>query len=45
MRAGSLDWIASVLAGLDCEFTIRAPEELRSSVAVLAARLTAAARS
>jgi predicted DNA-binding transcriptional regulator YafY len=45
MRAGSLDWMASVLAGLDCEFTIRAPEELRSSVAVLAARLTAAARS
>jgi predicted DNA-binding transcriptional regulator YafY len=45
MRAGSLDWIASVLAGLDCEFTIRAPDELRSSVAVLAARLAAAARA
>jgi predicted DNA-binding transcriptional regulator YafY len=45
MRAGSLDWMASVLAGLDCEFTIRAPDELRSSVAVLAARLAAAARS
>jgi predicted DNA-binding transcriptional regulator YafY len=44
MRAGSLDWMASVLAGLDCEFTIRAPDELRSSVAVLAARLAAAAR-
>jgi predicted DNA-binding transcriptional regulator YafY len=45
MRAGSLDWMASVLAGLDCEFTIREPEELRSSVAVLAARLVAAAQS
>jgi predicted DNA-binding transcriptional regulator YafY len=45
MRAGSLDWMASVLAGLDCEFTIRAPDELRSSVAVLAARLASAARS
>ena len=45
MRAGSLDWMASVLAGLDCEFTIREPDELRTSVAVLAARLTAAARS
>ena len=45
MRAGSLDWMASVLAGLDCEFTIHAPDELRSSVAVLAARLAAAARS
>jgi predicted DNA-binding transcriptional regulator YafY len=45
MRAGSLDWMASVLAGLDCEFTIRAPDELRSSVAVLAARLVAAAQS
>jgi predicted DNA-binding transcriptional regulator YafY len=44
MRAGSLDWMASVLAGLECEFTIRAPDELRSSVAVLAARLAAAAR-
>jgi predicted DNA-binding transcriptional regulator YafY len=45
MRAGSLDWMASVLAGLDCEFTIQAPDELRSSVAVLAARLAAAARA
>jgi predicted DNA-binding transcriptional regulator YafY len=45
MRASSLDWMASVLAGLDCEFTIREPDELRSSVAVLAARLAAAARN
>jgi predicted DNA-binding transcriptional regulator YafY len=45
MRAGSLDWMASVLAGLDCEFTIQAPDELRSSVAVLGARLASAARS
>jgi predicted DNA-binding transcriptional regulator YafY len=45
MRVSSLDWMASILAGLDCEFTIRAPDELRTSVAVLAARLVSAARS
>jgi predicted DNA-binding transcriptional regulator YafY len=39
MRVGSLDWMASVLAGLDCGFTIRRPEELRSSVRALATRL------
>jgi predicted DNA-binding transcriptional regulator YafY len=44
MRVSSLDWMASILAGLDCEFTIRAPDELRTSVAVLAARLVSAAR-
>jgi predicted DNA-binding transcriptional regulator YafY len=39
MRVGSLDWMASVLAGLNCDFTIRRPEELRSSVRALATRL------
>lgn len=39
MRVGSLDWMAGVLAGLDCPFTIRRPEELRESVRALAARL------
>ena len=29
MRVDSLDWMAGVLAGLGCGFTIRAPEELR----------------
>jgi hypothetical protein len=32
-----------VLAGLDCGFTIRRPDELRDSVRALARRLTAAA--
>ena len=32
MRVDSLDWMASVLAGLDCAFTIRGPDELRTSV-------------
>ena len=35
----SLDWMASVLAGLDCAFTIRRPDELRTSVRALADRL------
>jgi predicted DNA-binding transcriptional regulator YafY len=43
MRVTSLDWMASVLAGLDCGFTIRRPDELRDSVRALARRLTAAA--
>jgi predicted DNA-binding transcriptional regulator YafY len=43
MRVGSLDWMASVLAGLDCDFTIRRPDELRSSVRALAGRLAARA--
>jgi predicted DNA-binding transcriptional regulator YafY len=43
MRVTSLDWMASVLAGLDCGFTIRRPDELRASVRALAGRLTAAA--
>ena len=43
MRVGSLDWMATVLAGLGCSFTIRRPHELRTSVRTLAAQLEAAA--
>lgn len=43
MRVNSLDWMAGVLAGLDCDFEIRSPPELRSSVAALGARLAACA--
>ena len=39
MRVGSLDWMARILAGLDCHFTIREPEELRASVRSVADRL------
>jgi predicted DNA-binding transcriptional regulator YafY len=41
MRVESLDWMASVLAGLDCDFTVVRPAELRSSVATLSDRLAA----
>jgi predicted DNA-binding transcriptional regulator YafY len=41
MRVESLDWMAALLAGLGCDFTIRRPEELRASVRRLAARLAA----
>ncbi len=41
MRADSLDWTAGMLASLGCGFTIRAPEELRTSVRQLAERLAA----
>ena len=41
MRVGSLDWMATVLAGLGCDFTIRLPEELRASVRALAEQLAA----
>jgi predicted DNA-binding transcriptional regulator YafY len=43
MRVNSLDWMATVLAGLGCSFTIRRPTELRSSVRALAERLSAQA--
>jgi predicted DNA-binding transcriptional regulator YafY len=43
MRVSSLDWTASVLAGLGCDFTIRAPDELRVSVRALADRLATCA--
>jgi predicted DNA-binding transcriptional regulator YafY len=39
MRVGSLDWMATVLAGLGCGFTIRRPDELRASVRALAEQL------
>jgi predicted DNA-binding transcriptional regulator YafY len=42
-RVNSLDWMASVLAGLGCSFTIREPGELRASVRALAERLAAQA--
>ena len=41
MRVDSLDWMASVLAGLGCDFAIRRPHELRASVRALAERLGA----
>lgn len=42
MRAESLDWVAGLLAGAGCAFTIRRPDELRRAVRTLAARLHAA---
>jgi predicted DNA-binding transcriptional regulator YafY len=39
MRAGSLNWMATVLAGLGCTFTIVRPDELRESVRELSERL------
>lgn len=39
MRVSSLDWAASLLAGLGCPFTVRRPDELRASVRALAQRL------
>jgi predicted DNA-binding transcriptional regulator YafY len=42
LRAESLDWTAALLAGLGCAFTVRRPDELRASLAVLAERLRAA---
>lgn len=41
MRVDSLDWMATVLAGLGCGFTIRRPDELRASVRALGERLAA----
>ena len=43
MRADSLDWAANVLAGLGCLFTIRKPDELRTSIRALADRLAESA--
>ncbi len=39
MQVSSLDWMAALLAGLDCDFTIHRPDELRDSVGALAKRL------
>jgi predicted DNA-binding transcriptional regulator YafY len=41
MRSDSLDWVAGMLAGLGCDFTIRGPDELRDTVRALADRLAA----
>ena len=43
MRVSSLDWTARVLAGLDCAFAVRSPDELRASVRELSTRLAASA--
>lgn len=43
MRVGSLDWMATILAGLGCGFTIRSPDELRDSVRALGERLARSA--
>jgi predicted DNA-binding transcriptional regulator YafY len=43
MQVDSLDWMASVLAGLDCGFRIESPVELAESVRSLAERLLARA--
>lgn len=39
MRVISLDWAASLLAGLGCPFHVRRPHELRTSVRALAQQL------
>jgi predicted DNA-binding transcriptional regulator YafY len=39
MRVSSLDWTASLLAGLGCRFRVRRPDELRANVRALAQRL------
>jgi predicted DNA-binding transcriptional regulator YafY len=43
MGATSLDWAASFLAGLDCEFRVVGPPELRDSLRALGDRLRALA--
>jgi predicted DNA-binding transcriptional regulator YafY len=43
MRVGSLDWMAAILAGLGCGFSIRRPDELRDSVRALGERLARSA--
>ena len=40
----SLDWIARILTGLGCSFTIETPDELRTLVADLATSIEASAR-
>jgi predicted DNA-binding transcriptional regulator YafY len=42
IRVESLDWMASLLAGLGCDFTVRRPDELRAGIGDLAGRLLAA---
>ena len=43
MRVNSLDWMAGVLAGLGCDFAIRAPGRAARAVQALATRLAACA--
>jgi len=43
MRADSLEWAATMLAGLGCGFSIRKPDELRVSVKALGERLARSA--
>ena len=45
MQVDSLDWAATVLASLGCDFTVREPEELDTAVLRLAERLRSAAQS
>lgn len=42
MRADSLEWVAGLLAGAGCDFTIHRPAALRTSVRALADRLRVA---
>jgi predicted DNA-binding transcriptional regulator YafY len=44
MRVESLDYMARLLATLECPFTIHRPDELREAVGRLAARLSASSR-
>lgn len=44
MRAERLDWIPALLAGLDLDFVIERPDELRALVDALAERLRSRAR-
>jgi predicted DNA-binding transcriptional regulator YafY len=44
MDTDSLDWPVLVLAGLDCDFAVEAPDELSTLLARLGDRFTAAAR-
>jgi predicted DNA-binding transcriptional regulator YafY len=43
MQVDSLDWAATVLAGLGCDFAVRKPKELRAAVRRLGHRLHALA--
>jgi predicted DNA-binding transcriptional regulator YafY len=43
-RADSLDWVARLLAGLPCDFTVREPPELLDALRRLSGRLTECVR-
>lgn len=40
----NLGWMARVLAGLDCSFVVRAPDELREALERLAEEISALAK-